>query len=55
MLAQSKLIGFSWSVNTYASMFKIPLDNVIYEFVVTSPVESNMIWSSNLDSLRDLR
>ena len=45
-------VSLYWSANT---MFVCPMEDVAYEFVLTSPAESSMSCSSDLDVLWDGR
>ena len=40
------LIGSSWSSNTYTNVWRVPLKNVAYEFILTSPKVSCISCSS---------
>ena len=46
-------IGSSWSSCICSSMWKGPLEDITYEFVLTSPAVSRMSGSFNLDSFRN--
>ena len=48
-------VSFYWLENTGVSLCSSPLENVAYEFVLTSPVVPSIRCSSFLESFRDGR
>ena len=43
---ESMIISLCWSANTGVSMFRSPLENITYEFVLTSSAVTNMFCST---------